>query len=185
MSSGLLPVGTPGGINSGFDGIPAGSGTVRLGSYILHLDARTYRLWRMAFAVPERDRLVAWARSAGLADAEQRIAELESDGLLFEEGPAMPQRMRTIAVRLIGECLGNGTEATLSFYVVGRNGTSLMVNPYLYEILLRSDGATPLALTCGALESAWPLSAGPSCLEAFCRVLPELVRNEVVILDAV
>jgi hypothetical protein len=183
--SGLLPVGTPGGINSGFDGIPAGSGTVRLGSYIVHLDAGTYRLWRMAFAVPERDRLVAWARSAGLADAEQQIAELESEGLLFEEGPAMPQRMRTIAVRLIGECLGNGTEPTPSFHVVGRTGTSLVVNLYLYDILLRSDGVTSLALTCQALESARPpSSAGPSCLEVFCRALPDLVRNEVVILDA-
>jgi hypothetical protein len=94
--------------------------------------------------------------------------------------------MHTMAVRLIGECLGNGTAATPSFHVVGRNGTSLVVNPYLYEILLRSDGATSLALTCQALESAWPpSSAGPSCLEAFCRALPELVRNEVVILDAV
>jgi hypothetical protein len=183
--SGLLPVGTPGGINSGFDGIPAGSGTVRLGSYIVHVDAGTYRLWRMAFAAPERDRLLSWAHSAGLADAKQRIAELESDGLLFEEGPAMPQRMGTIAIRLIGECLGNGTEATPSFHVVGRNGTSLVVNPYLFEILLRSDGVTSLALTCRALESAWPLSVGPSCLEAFCRALPELVRHEVVILDAV
>ena len=181
----LLPVGTPGGINSGFDGVPAGSGTVRLGRYIVHLDARTYRLWRTAFAVPGRDRFVAWARSEGLTDAEQRIAELESDELLFEECPAMPERVGAMVVRLIGECLGNGTEATSSFHVVGRNDTLLVVNPYLYETLLRSDGATPLALICGALESARPPRAGTSCLEAFCRALPKLVRNEVVLLDAV
>jgi hypothetical protein len=181
----LLPVGTPGGINSGFDGIPAGSGTVRLGRYIVHLDAGTYRLWRMAFAAPERDRFVAWARSQGLTDAEQRIAELESDELLFEECPAMPEKVGGMAVRLIGECLGNGTEVTSSFHVVGRTGTLLVVNPYLYEILLRSDGATPLALICGALESAWPPSAETSCLEAFCRALPELIRNQVLLLDAV
>jgi hypothetical protein len=181
----LLPVGTPGGINSGFDGIPAGSGMVRLGRYIVHLDAETYRLWRMAFAAPERDRFVAWARSEGLTDAEDRISELKSDGLLFEEGPAMPEKVGAMAVRLIGECLGNGTEATVGFHVVGRNGTPLVVNPYLYEILLRSDGATPLALISRALESAWPLSAGTSCLEAFCRILPGLVRNEVILLDAI
>jgi hypothetical protein len=181
----LLPVGTPGGINSGFDGIPAGSGMVRLGRYIVHLDAETYRLWRMAFAAPERDRFVAWARSEGLTDAEDRISELKSDGLLFEEGPAMPEKVGAMAVRLIGECLGNGTEATVGFHVVGRNGTPLVVNPYLYEILLRSDGATPLALISRALESAWPPSAGTSCLEAFCRILPGLVRNEVILLDAI
>jgi hypothetical protein len=181
----LLPVGTPGGINSGFDGIPAGSGTVRLGRYIVHLDAGSYRLWRMAFAVPERDRFIAWARSEGLTDPEQRIAELESDELLFEEGPAMPEKVGTMVVRLIGECLGNGTEATSSFHVVGRNNTPLVVHPYLYEILLRSDGATPLALICGAFGSAWPPSARTSCLEAFCRNLPELIRNEVILLDAV
>jgi hypothetical protein len=183
MSS-LLPVGTPGGMNSGFDGIPAGSGTVRLGRYIVHLDAGTYRLWRVAFAAPDRDRFVAWARSDGVTDAEQRIAELESDELLFEEGPATVERAGAMVVRLVGECLGNGTEATSSFQVVGRNGTLLVVNPYLYEILLRADGATPLAHICGALESAWPPSAGTSSLEAFCQVLPELVRNQVVLLDA-
>jgi hypothetical protein len=181
----LLPVGTPGGINSGFDGIPAGSGMVRLGRYIVHLDAGNYRLWRMAFAVPKRDRFIAWARSEGLTDPEQRIAELESDELLFEEGPAMPERVGAMAVRLIGECLGNGTEATSSFHVWGRNGALLVINPYLYEILLRSDGVTPLALICRALESAWPPGAGASCLEAFSGALPELVRNQVVLLDAV
>jgi hypothetical protein len=181
----LLPVGTPGGINSGFDGVPAGSGMVRLGRYIVHLEAETYRLWRMAFAAPERDRLVAWARSEGLTDVEQRIAELESDELLVEECPALAERVGVMAVRLLGECLGNGTKASSSFQVVGRSGTLLTVNPYLYEILLRSDGATPLARICGALESTWPPSARASCLEAFCRVLPELVRNQVVLLDAV
>jgi hypothetical protein len=181
---GLLPVGTPGGINSGFDGIPAGSGTVRLGHYIVHLDAGTYRLWRMAFAVPDRDRFVAWACSEGLTETEQRIAELEADELLFEESPAMPERVGNLVIRLIGECLGNGTEATASFHVVGRNGTLLVVNPYLYEILLRSDGATPLGLVCRALEATWPPGAETSCLEALCRALPELVRNQVVILDA-
>lgn len=158
---------------------------VRLGRYIVHLDAGTYRLWRMAFAVPERYRFVAWARSEGVTDAEQRIAELESDELLFEECPDMPEKVGAMAVRLIGECLGNGTEATVSFQVVGRNGTPLVVNPYLYEILLRSDGATPVARICAALESTWPPSAATSCLEAFCRVLPELIRNQVVLLDAI
>jgi hypothetical protein len=180
----LLPVGTPGGINSGFDGIPAGSGMVRLGRYIVHLDAGSYRLWRTAFAVPERDRFVAWARSEGLTDAEQRIVELESDELLVEECPAMPEKVGGMVVRLVGECLGNGTEISPTFHVVGRNGTLLAVNPYLYEILLRADGATPLALICGALESGRPPGAGISWLEAFCLALPELVRNQVVLLDA-
>jgi hypothetical protein len=180
----LLPVGTPGGINSGFDGIPAGSGTVRLGRYLVHLEPETYRLWRIAFATPERDHFVEWARSEGVTDAEQRIAELESDELLIEEGPAMVERVGAMVVRLLGECLGNGTKPTSRFQVAGRNGTLLAVSPFLYEILLRSDGATTLALICGALESAWPTSAGTSSLEAFCRALPELVRNQVVLLDA-
>ena len=176
----LLPVGTPGGINSGFDGIPAGSGTVRLGRYLVHLEPETYRLWRIAFAAPERDRFVAWARSEGVTDAERRIAELESDDLLIEEGPAMIERVGGTVVRLLGECLGNGTRATSRFQVAGSNGTVLTVNPFLYEILLRSDVATTPALISMPSTSGWALqemsSTGPSDLRV-CTPLRQAIRE--------
>lgn len=180
----LLPVGRPGGINSGFDGVPAGSGTVRLGRQLVHLDAASYRLWRTAAAAPERNRFVAWARSEGSTDAERRLIDLESEGLLLEESPAMHLQVGNLTVTLIGECLGNGEEPTPKFAVIGRNNRPVMVTPYVYEILLRSDGATSIAAICAVVESAWPADAGTTCLEAFCRVLPHLVRNEILILDA-
>ena len=144
---------------------------------------------RIAFRAIARSKLrTSGSRNSSRTSRPQRRERVAQESLravgAFRNGP---QRFTNLVGRVAepGECLGNGTKVTSSFHVMGRSGTLLVVNPYLYEILLRSDGATPLALTCGALESARPPSAGTSCLEAFCRALPELVRNQVVLLDAV
>src|SRR5690349_4335305 len=69
----LLPVGTPGGITSGFEGIPDGSGIVKLADKLGCLDPDQYRLWRAAAAAPQAEDLVEWAASRGIADAARRV----------------------------------------------------------------------------------------------------------------
>lgn len=177
----LVPVGTPGGINSGVDGIPDGAGLVRLGTDLVGLDPGAYRLWRAAAAAPAAGDLIAWAAEQGITEAADRVRALADAGLLLEDGPDAPGRIGRLALRLVGECLGNGADRSPAFLVLGRGGTPMQVGAGLFEILLRADGVSPLAATCEALDAARP-GSGPG-IEALAEGLPLLVRNEVVTLE--
>jgi hypothetical protein len=179
----LLPVGTPGGIISGFEGIPAGSGIVRLGAQLIHADLATYRLWRAAAAAPQRKQLVAWGEAKGITEAEERIEALKEDGMIIEQKPDLPSPVGTLAVKLIGECLGNGGSPGQQFTVIGRSNTRLLVDAYLFEILLRSDGVSKVAALCDLLDGLRPEAGHRPCLDSLTDGMPMLVRNEVVILD--
>lgn len=180
----LLPVGTPGGINSGLDGVPAGSGIVRLGDEIIRLDAGMYRLWRGAAAAPPTGELISWGNAQGIDDAAGRVRELKTAGLLIQDGPDVHRRVGQLALRLIGECLGNGLEAGPTFLLLGRNHARLLVDAYLYEVLLRSDGVSPVSVLCNAVDASRHLPRGRTSVEALADGLPTLVRNEVVLLEA-
>jgi hypothetical protein len=179
----LLPVGVPGGFNSGFDGIPDGSGVVRLGHKLSCLDPGHYRLWRAAAAAPQAEQLIAWGGSQGIPDAASRIRQLQDVELLIEDGPEVAKRIGGLALRLIGECLGNGPEVSPLFHVRGRNGTQLQVDGRVFEVLLHCDGVSPVSVSCNALD---PPRSGPGCrarIEMLTDGLPVLVRNEVVLLE--
>jgi hypothetical protein len=179
----LLPIGTPGGINSGFDGIPAGSGFVRLGGELLYLELSHYRLWRAAAAAPQVDEFLSWGTARGIADVDDRLAQLKKAGLLVEEGPDVHLVVGRLTLRLIGECLGNGNDASPAFLVLGRNNTKLRLDQYLFEILLRSDGVSPIEATCKLLDKSRQPGRRP-CIMTLTEGLPVLVRNEVVLLEA-
>jgi hypothetical protein len=178
----LVPVGTPGGINSGVEGIPDGSGIVRLGTELIGLDLALYRLWRAAAAAPRAADLVSWGTGQGIPDAAERVRALADAGLLVEDGPGAHQQIGRLALRLIGECLGNGADRSPAFLVLGRGGRRMQVDACLFEILLRADGASPVAATCDALDAARP--GRPPGIETLAAGLPLLVRNEVVVLEA-
>jgi hypothetical protein len=180
----LLPVGTPGGINSGLDGVPAGSGIVRLGDEIIRLDAATYRLWRGAAAAPPIGELISWGNTQGIDDATGRLRELKTAGLLIGDGPDVHRRVGRLALRLIGECMGNGLEAGPTFLLLGRNNARLVVDAYLFEVLLRSDGVSPVSVLCDAVDASRHLPRSRPSVEALADGLPTLVRNEVVLLEA-
>lgn len=180
----LLPVGTPGGINSGLDGVPAGSGIVRLGDEIIRLDTGMYRLWRGAAAAPPTGELISWGNAQGIDDAAGRLGELKTAGLLIEDGPDVHRRVGRLALRLIGECMGNGPEAGPAFLLLGRNNARLLVDAYLFEVLLRSDGVSPVSVLCDTVDAARPLPRSRPSVEALAAGLPALVRNEVVLLEA-
>jgi hypothetical protein len=181
----LLPVGVPGGFNSGFDGIPDGSGIVRLGDKLSCLDPGHYRLWRAAAAAPQTEQLIAWGGSQGIPDAAGRIRRLQDADLLIEDGPGVAKRIGGLALRLIGECLGNGADVSPVFHVRGRHGTQVQVDARVFEVLLHCDGVSPVSVSCDALD---PPRSGPGYrprIEMLTDGLPVLVRNEVVLLEAV
>jgi len=179
----LLPVGTPGGVNSGLDGIPPGSGIVRLGDKLIHLDLSLYRLWRAAAAAPQDAALTSWGTAHGIPDVDEGLRALEDAELLIEVGPGLEHRIGRLALRLIGECLGNGTDISPTFLMLGRKNARLQVDAYLFEILLRCDSVSPISIICEALDASRPRH-GPPCIEVLTAGLPMLVRNEVVQLEA-
>jgi hypothetical protein len=178
----LVPVGTPGGVNSGMDGVPDGSGVVRLGSELIGLEFSLYRLWRAAAAAPQPGELISWGDAQGIPDAGDRVRALADAGLLIEDGPEVGDRIGRLALRLLGECLGNGADSSPAFLVMGRSGTPVQVGGRLFEILLRADGVSPLATACAALDAS--RAAESPGLQALTEGLPLLVRNEVVALEA-
>jgi hypothetical protein len=176
----LLPVGTPGGICSGFTGIPDGSGIVGFGDDTMLLGSTGYRLWRAAAAAPERGELVQSASAEGVPDAESVVGSLAEEGLLIEQRAEIEGAIGRLALRLTGECLGNGTDRAPKFGVVGRNGTWINVDLYIFEVLLRSDGVSRISMICDALDNARPGLNDRSCLNRLVEGLPVLVRNGVV-----
>jgi hypothetical protein len=181
----ILPVGTPGGVVATFEGIAEGSGLIRLGGRLANVDLDTYRLWRAAAVAPSVEDLVAWAGSVGIADARAQLLDLIADGFLVEDGPAFPVCLGELALRVVGDCLGNGVEGGPEFYVRGRRGEGLRVDAYIYEVLLRSDGAHPTGPVGAVLDAARPRPDGRSCMTALADSLVLLVRHEVVLVDEV
>jgi hypothetical protein len=188
----LLPVGTPGGICSGLAQIPDGSGLVRLGEDLVHLDEAVYRMWRACGAAPRADELIEWANAERLPQPQDGIRELLEAELAIEHDR---DHIGSLAVRLTGECLGNGTGRDGRFRVLGRDGALVEIDPCSFEALLRCDGVTTIATLCGELEASQPEpSSNPQprsnpearsniYREALSAGLPMLVRAGIVRLD--
>jgi hypothetical protein len=165
------------------DGIPAGSGIIRLGSKLVHLDFGLYRLWRAAAAAPEAAALMSWGNAQGIPDVDGSVRALEDAELIIADGPEIHLRVGRLAVRLIGECLGNGSQVSPTFRLLGRNNIQLQVDAYLFEVLLRCDGVSPVSIICDELDAVRHDRGGQSCVEALTAGLPMLVRNEVIQLE--
>ena len=181
----LLPVGTPGGITSGFEGIPDGSGIVRLAGRLGALESDQYRLWRAAAAAPQTEDLIAWATGKGIPDAADRVRQLVDAGLLLEEGQAAAARIGELTLQLIGECLGNGAQVSPVFLVRGRGRSPQQVDGFLYEVLLHCDGSSALADICDKLDAPRSEPGYIPRITTLIDGLPGLVRNAVVRLEAV
>jgi hypothetical protein len=179
----VFPVGTPGGIVSGFSGLPSASGVVRLGSKLMVLDTDRYRIWDAGSAALEADDLTKWASSEGIANAESLVRTLKDSELLIEVGPNPRLLAARVAVRLTGSCLGNGSSGEATFWVRGHAFDPVEVNVLIYELLLRSDGVAPVLELCDFLDRVRPEISRSPCAEIFFDGLPSLVRAGVVRLD--
>src|SRR3954453_3175097 len=113
----LIPIGTPGGVTSGFGDVPDRSGLVRLGDRIFSLDFDLYRLWQRAASVPQHDALLEWAVQEGIEDAEERVQTLLETGLLLNESADVSSRLSDLALCMLGELRGNGGDAAADFVV--------------------------------------------------------------------
>jgi hypothetical protein len=179
----LIPVGAPGGLNSGFTNIADGSGVIRLGGEILVVDPELYRLWRRAASAPAVAAMLEWAAAEEIADAEEGIDALLDARLLIAESPDVSARLGELTLCVVGELLGNGVDRGAGFLVAGRNGGRVEVGPFLFELLLRSDGVTPISALCESLDRASAHLGIGGTLNGLCESLPVLVRNDVVRLD--
>jgi hypothetical protein len=178
----LLPVGTPGGINSGFDGVPDGSGVVLIGADMVILELDEYRLWQAAASAPEMEELLVWATTQGIAAAESLLRSLIDAGLILEGVPGVESQIGRLTMRLIGECVGNGPAPRTQFTVWGRDRTVLTVNVYLFEMLLRANGAISVVDLCEVIDKARP-EQDRRQIELLRDALPLLVSSGVVRLD--
>ncbi len=173
----LLPVGVPGGIISGIPGIPPGSGVVRHGAELVYLDASRYRMWRAAWAAPDRSLLLDWADRSEIAGAESLLRVLEDAWLVVELRDDHRLQAGRLALRLTGECLGNGEKASATFSVLGRLGL-LRVDAAVFESLFRSDGVTPMSVICEQVDHAAPRDE-VTAEDALFHALPLLIRAGV------
>jgi hypothetical protein len=178
----LLPVGVPGGTVSGFDGVPDGSGIVRHGNSTLYLEAHRYRLWRATDVGPEPGGLLKWAEQDGIPDAGSLLRTLQDASLVIERRVDPRLHAARIAVRLTGECLGNGPTTSPLFAFSGRDEAIVQVDLALFETLLRSDGVSPIAGFCEQVDAETP-GDGPPVVERLYESLPLLVSTAVVRLD--
>jgi hypothetical protein len=149
----------------------------------MYLDPDLYRLWRASAAAPQVGELIDWTLAQGVANGEDHIRSLTDAELLVEGRPGVEAQIGRLAIRLLGECIGNGANRGTQFGLLGRDGAQVNVDPYSYEVLLRSDGVTPVSVICGELEEARPELGAEVCLRTLSAGLPVLVRSGAVRLD--
>ncbi len=181
-----VPVGVPGGVWWGVEQVPDGGGVVRLGDELRGLDPPLYRMWRAAGAAPTAEQLGDWSVGAGIGDWEPRLAWLIDEGLVLEGSPNgdTQAKIGRLVAHLTGDCVGNSPEQPASILLVGRDGARVQVDAYLFEVLVRSDGASAIADVCARLDQAMPLAGERSYVTHLAEGLPALVSSGVLRLDA-
>ncbi len=178
----LMPVGTPGGINSGFAALPDGSGIVQLGSHTLALDGERYRMWEFTANVPSTETLMEWATALGIDQPDGLLRTLKDAELIVEERADPRILAGRVAIRFVGIGLGNGNDPASPFVLRGRDGSRVQCGLFVYEALLRSDGVRSILAICDEIQTEAPSEA--SFLGETMTSLPVLVRDGVVRLDA-
>jgi hypothetical protein len=179
----VMPVGAPGGNNSGFADIEDGSGMVRLGEGILILAPESYQLWRWATTVPEVDELLALADQEGFERTQSLVEGLIESGLMIRQAADVRARMADLSISVVGDLLGNGSDPRGFFVITGRTGARVDVAIQCFEVLLRSDGTKTVGAICGRMQDALEAAAPRPILEYVCDALPVLVRNDIVRLN--
>jgi len=180
----LLPVGTPGGINSGSAEIPGSFGIVRLGNRLICIEANHYRLWLTAASAPRTSELIAWAVEEGMTDPETCLRDLEDAQLLVTDRPSLTSVADRLAIRLIGDLVGNGTTSSPHFFAVGRKNNKISLDQYFFDLLLRTDGVTPISSYFDSVDSIRQEHDQRNSIQALFDGIPLLLRAGVIRLDA-
>lgn len=182
----VLAVGTPGGVTSGFGGLPDGGALVRLGDSLSSLDEDDYKLWDVSQLAPAAGALLDQAGRAGVADPAAVLARLEAARLVMayadEPGPVRDMAAR-LSVRLAGRLVGNGPHQSPYFLVAAYGAApQLRVDAVVYQFLLWADGRTSIAGLCAKIDTT---AAGPAFDAARHVVgwIPTLMRAGLIGLD--
>jgi hypothetical protein len=182
----LLAVGTPGGIVSGFEGLPDGSGVVKLGDQLLSLDAARYRLWEAIHVAPTYAALHALAGAEANESAESLLPPLMDAGLIVDwtdDGDRFTILAQAHSVRFIGRLLGNGGRRNEAF-VLGETGSRAVarVDSLLYEFLLWTDGQASIVDRCRRLDTS-SFGLAVDAVQHVVAALPVLMRTGMIQLD--
>lgn len=179
-------MGTPGGVTSGFAGLPDGGGLVRLGPGLLSLDEDDYKLWDASQLAPAAGPLLEQAGQDGVADPAAVLARLEAARLVvtYADEPAPVRDIATrLSARLTGRLIGNGPHRAPHFLVATYGAVpQLRVDAVVYQFLLSADGRTSIAGLCATIDTA---AAGPA-FDAERHVMgwiPTLMRASLIGLD--
>lgn len=148
----------------------------------MYLEAPRYRLWRAVALAPEREGLLEWAASDGIAGAESLLRTLIDALLVVELRDDLRGQAARLALTVTGECLGNGPKRAVEFAFSGRDGAVVKVSALVFEALLRADGVQSIARVCEPVQAAAPAGA-PLAVDQLFDGLPLLVRHGVVRLD--
>lgn len=172
----VVPVGIPGGTVSGLEGLANGTGLVRHGEEMLYVNRDRYLLWRGCQVAPEEQSLLSWAEEHGIERAASLMRTLKDAWLVVELGGG-DRRIQAarLALRLAGECVGNGGDGVPRFGVIGRAGSLVQVNAGLYDVLLRSDGVRTIVNICGEVNRL-AADDSPPVLDTLFESLPVLIR---------
>jgi hypothetical protein len=184
----VLPVGTPGGILSGFEDHEDGMGLVRLGDELLSLDPRSYKLWHTLHVAPTETAAQALTARAQAEPQPDPLALLRDNGLAttWSRDPAgCVELTERHTVRFVGMCLGNGDGRAQAFMLGDLAGEPrARVDVIVYEFLLSGDGRDSIAEECRRLEFDGPAATAGATAHVT-AALPELMRSRLIRLDIV
>jgi hypothetical protein len=178
----LAPVGVPGGLFRALPGEADANGLVRCGSSVVRLDAGAYRLWCAAASGPTASNLARWGTAQEICDAAELVRDLLDAGFLVDLDSADGE-LSSLTAHLVGELVGTPPGEEPGFLLAGRTGVTLLVSGVVFEVLLRVSSSEALCDIAAEIDRLAGRETFGSAVEAIGQVLPELLRNEVILLD--
>jgi hypothetical protein len=179
----LLPVGTPCGMLSGFDGLADGGGLVRLGAEMIALEPSEYRLWDAIALRPSVAEIRTWAEGNELANAETLLRSLQRAGLVVEwlDGDPADELAQRYGVGFIGRFVGNGPSGRDIFLLSDSSGRiAAGVDLLVYEFLLWAQQGSSIREACDRIDAR---NSGVDLMHHVLAAVPILMRSGLVRLD--
>lgn len=160
-------------------------GAIRRKSSTLVVEPGTYAIWAAGLDAPELASMPAVAAERGISDAEDRLQELRSAGLIvvLQGTDADVQILDSCRLHLTGIGLGSDPDDPAVSLIVGRRSGRLIVDQVLYSLWATSSMDASLRDTCVAVADAFAL-APDEVSSRFLANLGSFMRSGTIFLDA-